>query len=224
MAGAESSVHDVLIAEMLLLVAVNDKGHVPFGSDSFVDVGLTGALLAELAIDGRLTIAEDGTVRAGDTRPGDVLLADAYDAVREHLDGRSAKRVIGGLGRHIGGSRKRVVDRLVDAGVLGRDRPSAFRPTRHPVLDTAARQAVLDQVRAAATGEGPVRPDVAVVLALTGPCRLLERVAPERGTRGEAKRRIARATAETPFAPSVAKVVDQLIAAVTVNATTIAAG
>jgi hypothetical protein len=224
MAAADISVHGVLIAEMLLLVAVNDKGHVPFGSDSFVDVGLTGALLAELAIDGRLTIAEDGTVRTGDTRPGDVLLADAYDAVREHLEGRRTRRVTGGLSRHIGGSRKRVVDRLVDAGVLGRDRPSAFRPTRHPVLDTAARQAVLDQVRAAATGEGPVRPDVAVVLALTGPCRLLERVAPERGTRDEAKRRIARATAEMPFAPSVVKVVDQLIAAVAATATTVAAG
>jgi len=214
----------VLIAEMLLLLAVNDKGHVPLGSDSFVDVGLTGALLAELAIDGRLTVAEDGTVRAGDTRPDDLLLADAYDAVREHLEGRGARRVIGGLSRHIGGSRKRVVDRLVEGGVLGRDRPSVFRPTRHPVLDTAARQAVLHQVRVAATGEGPVRPEVAVVLALTGPCRLLERVAPERGTRGEAKRRIARVTAETPFAPEVAKIVDELIAAVAVTATTTAVG
>ena len=223
MTAADISVHGVLIAEMLLLVAVNDKGRVPLGSDSFVDIGLTGALLAELAIDGRLTIAEDGTVRAGDTRPGDVLLADAYDAVREHLEGRKAKQVIGGLGRHIGGSRKRVVDRLVEGGVLGRDRPSAFRPTRHPVLDRAARQAVLDQVRAAATGEGSVRPDVAVVLALTGPCRLLERVAPERSTRGEAKRRIARVTAETPFASDVTKIVDELIAAVAATATTIAA-
>ena len=35
---------------MLLLVAVNDKGHVPVGSDAFVDVGLTGALLAELMV------------------------------------------------------------------------------------------------------------------------------------------------------------------------------
>ena len=139
MAAADISVHGVLIAEMLLLVAVNDKGRVPFGSDSFVNIGLTGALLAELAIDGRLTIDEDGTVRAGDTRPGDVLLAEAYDAVREHLEGRKAKRVIGGLSRHIGGSRKRVVDRLVEGGVLGRDRPSAFRPTRHPVRDRAAR-------------------------------------------------------------------------------------
>src|SRR5215831_4782027 len=127
---------------MRLLVAVNDKRHVPLGSDSFVDVGLTGALLAELAIDGRLTVAEDGTVRAGDTGPDDLLLADAYDAVREHLENRGARRVIGGLSRHIGGSRKRVVDRLVEGGVLGRDRSSVFRPTRHPVLDTAARPAV----------------------------------------------------------------------------------
>ena len=213
----------VLIAEMLLLVAVNDNGHVPVGSDAFVKVGLTGALLAELAIDGQLTIGEDGTVRTGDTRPGDELLADVYDDVRKHLEGRKAKQAISGLSRHIGGSWNRVVDRLVDAGVLGRDRPSVLRPTQHPVMDAAARQAVLDQVRAAARGEGLVRPDVAVVLALAGPCRLLERVAPDRSMRGEAKKQIARATAETPFAPSVAKIVDELIAAVAVTATTTAA-
>ena len=189
----------VLIAEMLLLVVVDDKGHVPAGSDAFVKVGLTGALLAELAIDGQLTVGDDGTVRTGDTRPGDELLADVYDAVRNHLEGKKARQVIGGLSRHIGGSRDRVVDRLADAGVLGRDRPSVLRPTRHPIRDTAARQAVLDQVRIAARGEEqPVRPDVGVVLALAGPCRLLERVAPDRGTRGEAKKQIARATAGPP--------------------------
>jgi hypothetical protein len=72
-------VHVVLIAEMFLLLAVNDKGHVPVGNDAFVNVGLTGALLAELAIDGQLMIAEDGTVRTGDTRPRDALLADVYE-------------------------------------------------------------------------------------------------------------------------------------------------
>ena len=208
---------------MLLLVAVNDKGHVPFGGDAFIKVGLSGALLAELAIDGRLTIAEDGTIRAGDTRPDDELLADVYDAVREHLAGRKAKQVISGLDHRIGGSWKRVTGRLVGTGVLGREKPSVFRPTQHPVLDTAARQAVLDQVRAAAAGDGPVSADVVVVLALSGPCRLLERVAPDRQTRGEAKRRIARATAETPFAPGVAKIIDELIAAVAVTAATVAA-
>jgi Golgi phosphoprotein 3 (GPP34) len=206
---------------MLLLTALNDKGNVPVGSGALIQVGLTGALLADLAIDGRLAVAEDGTVRAGDTRPGDELLADACDAVREHLQGRNVRQVIGGLSHHIGGSWNRVVDRLINVGVLGRDRPSLLRPTRHPVLDTAARQAVLDQIRAAAAGEGPVSSQVAVVLALIGPCRLLERVAPDPGTRGEAKRRIDRVTAETPFAPGVAKIVDELIVAITVTATII---
>jgi cytochrome c oxidase assembly factor CtaG len=68
-----------------------------------------------------------------------------------------------------------------------------------------------------------VRPEVAVVLALAGPCRLLERVAPDRGTRGEAKKQIARAAAETPFAPGVATIIDELIAAVAATATTTAA-
>jgi hypothetical protein len=216
------SVPVVLIAEMLLLVAVDDKGHVPVGSDAFVMVGLAGALLAELAVGGQLTIGDDGTVRTADTRPADELLADVYDAVRNHLEGRKAKQVISGLSRHIGGSRDRVVDRLVGTGVLGRERPSVLRPTRHPVQDTAARQAVLDQVRTAARGEGPVPPEVAVVLALAGPCRLLERVAPDRATRREARKQIARATAETPFAPGVATIIDELIAAVAVSATTTA--
>jgi hypothetical protein len=212
----------VLIAEMLLLVAVDDKGHVPVGSGTFVKVGLTGALLAELAMNGQLTIGDDGMVRTGDTRPGDELLADVYDAVREHLEGRKAEKVINGLSRHVGGSQDRVIGRLVNTGVLGRDRPSVLRPTQHPVLDTTARQAVLDQVRMAARGEGPVRPDVAVVLALSGPCQLLERVAPDRRMRGEAKKQIARATAETPFAPGVAKIIDELIAAMAVTAVTTA--
>jgi hypothetical protein len=153
----------VLIAEMLLLTALDDKGSVPVGSGALVQVGLTGALLADLAIDGQLAVAEDGTVRAGDTRPGDELLADVYDAVREHLQGRNVRQVIGGLSHRIGGSWNRVVDRLTGAGVLGRDRPSLLRQTRHPV----------------------------------------------------------RVTAETRVAPGVAKIVDELIVAITVAATTV---
>jgi hypothetical protein len=60
-----------------------------------------------------------------------------------------------------------------------------------------------------------------VVTAPLKPCRMLERVAPDPGARGEAKRRIDRVTAETSFAPAVAKIVDELIVAITVTATTV---
>ena len=92
MAAPGINVPAVLIAEVPLLVAVNDKGHVPEGSDATVKAGLTGALLAELAIDGQLTIGDDGTVRTADTRPGDQLLADVYDAARNNWKARRPGR------------------------------------------------------------------------------------------------------------------------------------
>jgi len=112
---------------------------VPFGKGAFLAVGLSGALLAELALGGQLRVAADGTVRAGDARPGDELLAGVYDAVREHLEGRKARRVVRDLSRRIGGSRDRVAGRLADDGLLGRDRPSRWWPARYPVTDLAAR-------------------------------------------------------------------------------------
>ena len=145
----------VLIAEKLLLVAVDDKGHVPGGSDAFVKVALTGALLAELAIGGHLTIGNDGTVRTGDTRPGDELLAEVYDAVSDHLEGRKARQVISGLSRHIGGSRDRVVDRLAD----GRARPGpAIGPAADPASGPGHRGAAAPAARPAGQpGAGQIR-------------------------------------------------------------------
>jgi hypothetical protein len=211
----------VLIAEMLLLLAIDDQGRVPIrrksrftARNAFMAVGLSGALLAELAIGGQLAIGKYGPVRAGGTRPADELLADVYDAVRGHLRGRTAMGAIDGLDRDIGGSWNRVVSRLVDAGVLGRDRTSALRPDRYPVIEMAVQQAVRQQVRAAAAGTGLLRPDVAVVLALAGPCRLMEEVAPERRARTQALRRMANAITEARFAPDVATSVQEVVDAV----------
>ena len=55
----------VLIAEMLLLVAITDSGRVPFGKGAFVAVGLSGALLAELALGGQLRVDSDGGCAPG---------------------------------------------------------------------------------------------------------------------------------------------------------------
>ena len=213
----------VLIAEMLLLVAITDNGRMPWGRGAFVTIGLSGALLAELAIGGQLTVAADGRVGAVGARPSDELLARVYDAAREQLEGRKARRVVGSLNRRIGGSQAQVAGRLATAGVLGQGRPSRWRPARYRVIDAAARQAVLDEVRMAAAGTGPVRPQVAVVLALAGPCRLLEQVAPDRRTRAAARRRMAEATAEASFAPPVADSIDKLVSAVAAAAAAIAA-
>lgn len=67
-------------------------------------------------------------------------------------------------------------------------------------------------------GLAAARARSAVLLALAGPCRLLERVAPDRSGRRRAKTRIKEATEKAPFGPEVKQVIDELIAAVAVAA------
>ena len=71
-------------------------------------------------------------------------------------------------------------------------------------------------MRAAAAGEGEIEPRTAVVLALAGPSRLLEVVAPGKAARPHAKRRIETATELTPVAPVVKKVIAETHAAAAV--------
>jgi hypothetical protein len=219
-------VQAVLIAEMLLLVAVDDQGRIPatvIPRTGVIKVGLSGALLIELAIDGHLLMTKGRKIRAGDFRPCDELLADVYDAVRNHLDGSTARWAIDGLSHYIGGSLTRVAGRLVEAGVLGQERSGLLFSTRYPVLDAAARQGVLAQVRAAALGGGQPRPEAAIVLQLAGRCRYMNRIAPDRRTRIDLLKHLFRMP-PPQFSPDVAAVVDELLSQVSANARRIDSG
>ncbi|MCW2622829.1 MAG: hypothetical protein JWL64_2431 [Frankiales bacterium] len=109
--------------------------------------------------------------------------------------------------------RDATIDRLADAGVIGRrrDRVLGIRVTRHPVLQADVRDRVVARLRAAAAGDDELDPRTAVVLALSGPARLLE-VAPER-PRVHARQRIAEAAELTPVAEVVRRVISEAAAA-----------
>jgi hypothetical protein len=203
----------MLLAEELLLLALDpDKGTVPLGCQDYVKVGLSGALLAELALRGSIVVDDGRVVVSGDL-PAEPVLAAAAAFLGGDAKGWPAKKAVQKLDKALGGVWARLVDPLIEAGVLDRDKAGPLSVTRHPVLDTAAHAALLDGIRAAAAGTGPLDPRHAVLLALAGPCRLLERVAPERSQRRAAKARIKDATEQAPFGPEVKKVIDDLIAA-----------
>ena len=208
----------MLIAEELLLVALDPvKGTVPLGARTYLNVGLAGAVLAELAIAGNLGIRDGRIVPAGDP-PTDPFLAEVLAAIRSETNAAKAKSAVKKLDKQVGGVWRGLVERMVAAGTLGEDNHGRLMPTRHPVLDRPRQDSVLGGVRASAAGDGPLVPRSAVLLALTGPCRLLERVAPDRSGRRHAKTRIKEATDQAPFGPEVKQVIDELIAAVAIAA------
>jgi hypothetical protein len=213
----------MLLAETFVLLALEPDGRVARGASNqpAVAIGVTGALVTELALDGHLDLT-DGRIQPGKTRPEHPLLAQALDNLEPHTGKKLTSRL--GSIKHAGWSE--VVDGMVAAGVLGRKK-SPLRATRHPVADPVAHTALLQRVRAAATGDGPLEPETAMLLALAGPCQLLEVVAPERADRAQAKRRIDDAAGQVPAAPAVKAAIEAVqlaaIAAVTA-ATTASAG
>ncbi|MCK9875245.1 GPP34 family phosphoprotein, partial [Frankia sp. Ag45/Mut15] len=200
----------MLLAEELLLLALDpERGTAVNSSRSPLNVALGGALVAELGLDG--LVVEDGRRLApAGPAPSHPLLADAHSLLGT-LRGRRAADQLRRMDKGLGGAWSRVVDGLVEEGVLGRrrDRVLLVPVTRHPVLYPRARDEVVERMRAAAASDGPLDPRTATVLALSGPSRLLEVVAPARADRRQAKERIRTATDQTPIAPIVRKVIQE---------------
>jgi hypothetical protein len=199
----------MLIAEDLVLLGLDPDGSNARGASNqpAVATGVTGALLSELALDGHLDLS-DGRIRLTGSRPTHPLLAQALDNTAPH-EGKKLKSRLANI-KHSGWTE--VVDGMVEADVLGREK-DALRPTRHPVTDPTAHAALLADVRAAAAGDGPLDERMAVLLALSGPCQLLEVVAPERSTRKHARERIDNAADLTPAAKAVKATIDAIAAA-----------
>ena len=109
-----------------------------------------------------------------------------------------------------------VVDGMIAGGALGRD-TTRLRPARHPIADHGRHAQLLARLRQAATTDVDLDDRTAVLLALSGPCQLLEVVAPERRDRSGAKRRISKAADRVPAAGVVRYVIDSVNAAVIVT-------
>lgn len=190
----------MLLAEQFVLLALDTDGTVARGTTNQPNaaIGVTGALIAELARDGHVDLA-DGRLRLTGTIPPHPLLAQTLENLRPH-EGKKLKSRLTTI-KHAGWSE--VVDAMVDTGVVGREK-EPLHPTRHPVTNPVAHATLLAEVRTAATSDGPLRERDAVLLALAGPCQMLEVVAPDRADRKQAKRRIAHAS-ELVEAPEAVK-------------------
>ncbi len=203
----------LLLADELALIALDpDSGRTALGTRDSLNACLAGLLVAELHLDDRPE-------------------APILDAAREVVDqaGPKLKSVLSamsrGIERRLGvGTWDAVVGNLVDARIVA-PAEGGLRPS-HRVLDRAARAAIVARLQLAAAGDEPLDVRTAVLLSMTGPAQLLELVAPGRGGRKHARRRIDHALDATglhPVAESVRKVLADAAAAAAAAAGAVAA-
>ncbi|GAB3769122.1 GOLPH3/VPS74 family protein [Microlunatus parietis] len=137
----------MLIAEEILVICLNDSsGKRPIGRGQLMPA-LAGALVAELALLGRITLTPDSVglfrrrriVLHDATLTGDALLDQALTTIAEKPD-QKINGLIHAMSTGRAGSRlyRQLVDRLVAAGAIAEPDPKAFGRTSSRRSPTAS--------------------------------------------------------------------------------------
>lgn len=208
------------LAEELLLLVYNDAGSM-MASGQSVDYGLAGALLMELMLADRVTVSEKRTVVTDPTPTGDPLADQALALIAANRRGRKPKDWIGPVSN---GLRDRVLDRLVQAGLLRREQDKVlwlFPRTRFPSA-TGAEPLPEGETRrrllAAIDATGPVEPRTAALCALVRALGIERIAVPERPVR-TVRDRIKEIEAVSWPADAVRTAISEMEAAVTAAVT-----
>jgi hypothetical protein len=136
------------IADELLLLAYDDDG-IAMASSPALDYALAGAVLADLALDGRIDLV-DRRVSVTDATPlGDPVL----DAGLARIDGDDkARKPTEWVSKLSADLRETLLDRQVAAGILRRDEGRVlwvFPRTTYPCVDERPEREIRERLRAA---------------------------------------------------------------------------
>ncbi|HEY5980901.1 MAG TPA: GPP34 family phosphoprotein [Microlunatus sp.] len=166
----------MVIADELLVLAIDDTTGKNLTSGTNLDVALAAALLVELALSERISITpaeagwrEKGKVAVINTAPTDDPDLDAMLTKLAAKDGQKVKNLISPMTRKpiTSGLKGRRLARLVRRGILTEQRTSVWGIRRHPTLDPAPEQEVRARLRSALVdGLTPSERTVALVSLL----------------------------------------------------------
>ncbi|MDZ4827256.1 MAG: hypothetical protein SGJ13_12460 [Actinomycetota bacterium] len=176
--------------ELALLAMKPGQDKHRLGTRAELNACLAGLLVAHAVLDGRAKLTAKGVV------PGAADPPNAVDDIIKEK-GPKLKAVLSHMSRGL----------QHETGKGTWD----YVTTDLDAKDIRTRVVLVDRYRAAAAGTHDLDPEIALVLACTGPAHLLEIVAPDRKTRGHARDRIDHALDGTNLEP-VIKTITQLIA------------
>ncbi len=198
-----------LIAEDLLLLLLDDDSG-KLTHTTYLDVGIGGALLVELALGGTVEVMKGSGLWARakvhpvvGPSPGDPMLVEAMALVSEKE--RTAQDLVGRLGKH---RRDALLERLEGKGILQRheDRVMGLFPRkRWPTVDSSHEADVRRQLGDALVRGARPEERTAALVALLSALGLAHKVVDREGLpAGEVKKR-AKALADGDWAAKAVK-------------------
>ncbi len=205
-----------LLAEDLLLLALDDdRGTVPMAVQPTLDLGLAGAMIADMAAQGRLQLQKNfrgGKLSVTDGSATDNrIFNDAVAAVAAR-PGKSVAWWVHNLSRSVDGLRARLLESLVARGTLERREERVlllFHHEVYPERDGRVERDVRKRMDAVLLHGNEPGPHMLWLLQLAMVCHVVDAIYPSR-QRAAVKKRIKTLvkTHHDDSAAAVAKVIE----------------
>jgi Golgi phosphoprotein 3 len=212
------------LAEEFFLLAIDDaKGKIITAVDDGLQIGLAGALLADLALHGKINLADKRLAVVDPTLTGEPLLDEALVRLGDEKKLRKTGYWVEKLATKK--LPKRVAARLVEQNVLQIEEKRYLWVIPYvvfPQVDASAKYWVKEHLRSAVLASSEVTPGIVVLLSLLKACRLLNLVF----TRDELKaatRKVDALVQSEPYGAAVAETIAEIEGAIAATIVIVAA-
>jgi hypothetical protein len=167
-----------LFEEIFLLFIHEDKGTVMASKENDLRYGLGGALLAELALIGKIGLKDNQRLEILDATPTeDEILAEALEIISTSEKERKTGYWINVFGEKPEKLRKRLVKRLVQSGVVSQedDRFQWVIPApTSPDINASAKYLMKNRIRGLVLASSQAEPREIALLSLVKASNLLD--------------------------------------------------
>jgi hypothetical protein len=205
------------LGEKLMLLALHDeKGTVLSSASMSLEYGLSGAVLMELVLRGRLRADKKNLVIVDAALTGDDILDEALTKIKQSKRDRNTKYWVDKLSRGIKDLKGRLLDRLIDKGILRTEKRrilGVISSQRYPMEDAKAEQEVRDRIRAVILGGATLDPRIAMLISLVNACGLVDEIF-SREERKLARKRIKEIAKKDLIGKTVSDTVAEIEAAI----------
>lgn len=205
------------LAEDVLLLALNDeKGTVLMTASVALPYALAGAIIVKLIEAGSVRIEDKELVAAPRGSARDEILDEILGMIRSSKRTRSLNHWVGKIGRSGGKIKEKLLARLVDKRILGREEHRllwVFPTKRYPQIDPRPEYGIRERVRSAIRGMTLPDERTAALISLIHASDLIGEIF-EKGERRDAKRRAKEIAKSQPVGSAVAHAVEAVKVAV----------
>jgi hypothetical protein len=213
------------IADELLLLGYDDAGEPAVGQPA-LDYALSGAVLVELALAGRIGISDQRVDVLKQEPTGDALVDAALVTIGADEKRRKPNDWIGRL---TDGLREKLLERQIAAGVLRREEGKVlwvFPHTTYPTVDGAtpeAEVATRQRLRSALDRSEPIDPRTAALCGLVVASGMARNVFPDRPAK-EVRQRLQEIADGEWASAAVKQAIDEVHGAIIVASTAATTG